>query len=131
MRIAGISIRLAGLADKRPIDHSGQLGVQIQLDGDCRLTAGDGLEHAVPLQPQVLLDSRAVGLDLVIGSLDRWHILILVMADVILQKIYETLHAHRIAALAIEQADTRIEKHSAGGREKVPAFLDDICIQAM
>lgn len=27
MRIAGISIRLAGLADKRLIDHSGQLGV--------------------------------------------------------------------------------------------------------
>ncbi len=45
------------------------------------------------------------------------------MADVVLQKIYETLHAHRIAALAIEQADTRIEKHGAGGREKAPLLL--------
>ena len=53
------------------------------------------------------------------------------MADVVLQKIYETLHAHRIASMAIEQADTRIEKHGASRREKVPAFLDDICIQAM
>lgn len=25
----------------------------------------------------------------------------------------------------------QLEKHGAGGREKVPAFLNDICIQAM
>ena len=53
------------------------------------------------------------------------------MADVVLQKFDETMHVHRIAALAIKQADTRIEKHGASRREKVPAFLDDICIQTM
>ena len=57
--------------------------------------------------------------------------MILIMTDIVLQKFDETLHTHRIAALAIEQADTRIEKHGASRREKVPAFLDDICIQAM